>query len=176
MALRALANADVADEVAQEAIVRAFHSLRTTRPGNLGAFVAGIARHVIADVIRARPREASLADVAPDAEPRVLFDPLAALCLASEKARVHEALGRLSPDDRALLQLLFFEELSPTEIAARLRAPPERIRQRKLRAIARLRLAFAAGAAAADRRHAGPSGATTGSAIRDALEPLRSRE
>ena len=176
MALRALGNPDVADEVAQEAIVRAFHSLRTSRPEKLGAFVAGIARHVIADVIRARPREASLADVAPDAEPRELFDPLAALCEASEKARVHEALGRLSPDDRALLKLLFFEELSPTEIAVRLGAPPERIRQRKLRAIARLRRAFAEGAAAARARHAGPSRATIGSGIRDALEPVRSRE
>ena len=176
MALRALGDVDAADEVAQEVIVRAFHALRTSRPEKLGAFVAGIARHVIADVVRARPREASLDGVAQDAEPRELFDPLTALCEASEKARVHEALARLSPDDRALLRLLFFDELSPTEIAARLGAPPDRIRQRKLRAIARLRLAFAEGAAADRARHAASTGATIGSAIRDALEPLRSSE
>ena len=160
MALRALGDAELADEVAQESIVRAFHSLRLSRPERLGPFVAGIARHVIADIIRARPREIRLDDIAPDSEPHTQRDPLMMLCDASEQARVHAALGRLAIPDRDLLHLVYFDGLSPSEIALRLGAPPERIRQRKLRALERLRLAFDRPADSATPRHAGASGAT----------------
>ena len=176
MALRALGDADLADEVAQEAIVRAFHSLRSSRPGKLGPFVAGIARHVIADIIRARPREVPLDDLAPDSEPRTRSDPLATLCDAAEQQRVRQALGQLSQEDRGLLQLVFFEGLSPSEIAQRLGAPPERIRQRKLRALGRLRLAFDQATDSAGPRHVGRSGATVSSTVVGAPETSRSTE
>ena len=160
MALRALGDAELADEVAQESIVRAFHSLRLSRPERLGPFVAGIARHVIADIIRARPREIRLDDLAPDSEPHTVRDALVMLCDASEQARVHAALGLLATPDRDLLHLVYFDGLSPSEIADRLGAPPERIRQRKLRALARLRRAFDHSPDSAMPRHAGGSGAT----------------
>ena len=175
MALRALGNADIAEEVAQESLVRAFHSLRTSRPEKLGPFVAGIARHVIADIIRVRPREVPLDDLAPGFEPQTVRDPLAILCDASEQARVHHALGLLGTEDRELLRLVFFEGLSPTEIAARFGAPPERIRQRKLRALARLRTAFGESPDSATPRHAGPSGATIKSTIPGPPETVEER-
>ena len=174
MALRALGNADLADEVAQESIVRAFHSLRSSRPENLGPFVAGIARHVIADIIRARPREVPLDALAPDSEPRTERDPLTILCDASEQAQVRQALALLAQEDRDLLRLVFFEGLSPSEIAQRLGAPPERIRQRKLRALGRLRLAFDEGAESARQRHASQPGATMKNPAVGAPEALRS--
>ena len=176
MALRALGNSDLADEVAQESIVRAFHSLRSSRPGKLGPFVAGIARHVIADIIRARPREVPLDDLAPDSEPRTRGDPLSILSDAAEQARVHRALGLLAQEDRELLHLVFFEGLSPSEIAQRLGVPPERIRQRKLRAIGRLRLAFDEETESTIPRHASRPGATMKSAAIGAAETLRSTE
>ena len=160
MALRAFGDSELADEVAQESIVRAFHSLRLSRPQRLGPFVAGIARHVIADVIRTRPREVRLDELAPDSEPHTLRDPLVMLCEASEQARVHAALGLLTAPDRDLLHLVFFEGLSPSEVALRVGAPPDRIRQRKLRALARLRIAFDRSPASTPPCHAGPSGAT----------------
>ena len=175
MALRAFGDPDLAGEVAQETIVRAFHSLRSSRPEKLGPFVAGIARHIIADIIRARPREVPLDDLAPDSQPRTQQrDALAVLCDASEQARVHRALGLLAQEDRELLRLVFFDGLSPSEIAQRLGAPPERIRQRKLRALARLRRAFDEGAKSTQLRHASQSGATMKSPATGAPEPLRS--
>jgi len=173
MALQALGNADIADEVAQETIVRAFHSLRSSRPERLGPFVAGIARHVIADIIRARPREVSFENLAPDAEAQSQHDPLAALCDEGEKAQVHEALDLLAARDRELLRLVFFEELSPSQIAQRLGVPAERIRQRKLRALARLRLAFEE---SADPRHDSQLGATIQHGTAGTLKPLRNTE
>ncbi len=176
IALRALGNAELADEVAQETIVRAFHSLRTSRPEKLGAFVAGIARHVIADIIRARPREVPLDALAPDAEPRTQRDMLAMLCDAHEHAQVHQALGLLSHDDRELLRLVFFDGLSPGEIAVRIGAPPERIRQRKLRALGRLRSAFNEAIDSTAPRHVSPPGPTEQKTPIEPLETLRSTE
>ena len=176
MALRALGNAELADEVAQDTIVRAFHSLRTSRPEKLGAFVAGIARHVIADIIRARPREVPLDALAPESEPRTQRDPLTMLCDASEHAQVHQALGLLSHDDRELLRLVFFDGLSPGEIAVRLGAPPERIRQRKLRALGRLRSAFDEATDSTVLRHDSRPGTTEQETPIESLETLRSTE
>jgi len=143
MALRALGDPDAADEVAQETLARAIDVLRCPdRTASLGAYLAGIARHIIADHFRANARVVSIDQV--DAE--VLHvdgpDTLEVLCTQDELARVHHALAELSEDDRELFQLCYFEELTPTAIASRLGVPPERIRQRKLRALQRLRLAF----------------------------------
>lgn len=176
MALRALGTAELADEVAQESIVRAFHSLRSSRPQNLGAFVAGIARHVIADTIRTRSREAPLDELAPGSEPRTQSDPLTLLCDASEHACVRRALDLLSREDRELLRLVFFEGLSPGEIAVRLGAPPERIRQRKLRALGRLRTAFDEATNSAPPRHDRRADTTVHGTPMEARETLRTSE
>jgi RNA polymerase sigma-70 factor (ECF subfamily) len=143
MALRALGDAGLADEVAQETIVRAFHALRSVRPERLGSFVAGIARHVITDIIRARPHDVALHHLAPESEPQTSSNALLLLCDDEEKERIRRTLASMTPEDRDLLRLLYFEGISAADIARRAGVPPERIRQRKLRALERLRQAFA---------------------------------
>ena len=69
-------------------------------------------------------------------------DPLAALVSAAERARLRDALARLSHGDCELLRLSFFEAVTPTQLARRLGEPVERIRKRKSRALERLRRAF----------------------------------
>lgn len=142
MALRALGDLDAADEVAQETLVRALVALRDLTPDRVGAYVAGIARHVIADVSRARQRIVSLEVTPADSLRASAPDPLEVLCSTSEHHRVRQALALLAAEDRELLRLCFFEGQSPTEIAERTGVPAERIRQRKHRALARLREAF----------------------------------
>jgi RNA polymerase sigma-70 factor (ECF subfamily) len=143
MALRGLRDADAADEAAQETLTRALTALAAGRPDDpdrLGAFVAGVARHVIADVHRRSARVLPLdavpepMDTAPNA--------LAIIIRDDERARVRRALDGLVAGDRELLRLCFFEGLEPTEIARRRGEPPERIRKRKERALARLRAAL----------------------------------
>lgn len=174
MALRAFGDADLADEVAQETIVRAFHALRSSRPEILGPFVAGIARHVITDIIRAKQRDVPLEDLSPESEPQTSGDPLFLLCEAGEHARVRQALELLTKDDRDLLRLSFFEGLSSSEIAKRIGAPPERIRQRRHRALARLREAFDRPSEAAPVRHGLPGGATLDTAVGSTADKVRS--
>jgi RNA polymerase sigma-70 factor (ECF subfamily) len=144
MALRALHDADAAEDVAQETLARALAVLRAGRridPEELGAFVGGIARHVIADRHRAQRREVPL-HALPDGPPAVVPDALAALVSADQHARLRKALAGLSAADRELLRLSFFDDLSPSDLARRLGAPAERIRKRKSRALERLRRAF----------------------------------
>lgn len=145
MALRALDDAEAADEVVQETLVRALGVLRSGReldPAELGPFVGGIARHVIADVQRERRRVVSL-DAVPDrGDPAGTEDPLAALVSAGERARLRAALGTLSSGDCEILRLSFFEGLTPGQLAGRLGEPSERVRKRKSRALERLRRAF----------------------------------
>lgn len=145
MALRALGDLEAAEEAVQETLARAFDVLRGGRrldPRELGAFVGGIARHVIVDAHRARQRAVSLESLPDPPAATATDDPLAALVSADERARLRAALGRLSTGDYELLRLSFFEALTPGQLATRLRQPAERIRKRKSRALDRLRRAF----------------------------------
>jgi RNA polymerase sigma-70 factor (ECF subfamily) len=137
IALRSLGSVEDADEVAQESLARAFHAIEEGRletPEKLGAFVTGIARHVIADAHRRRSRT-----IPPGHELAAAGHPV----VADEQAhRVRFALSTLSPTDREVLRLSFYEGLAPAEIAERLAEPAPRVRKRKARALDRLRLAY----------------------------------
>lgn len=143
LALRALGDPHAADDVVQETMARVLAALaKGTRPGHLGAFARGVARHVIADLQRGWRRTPD--ELPPDGAgiPSPNPDALDALVTAEEHARLADALDHLSPADRELLRLVYFEGLAPGELAARLGEPSERIRKRKQRALERLRRAF----------------------------------
>jgi RNA polymerase sigma factor (sigma-70 family) len=145
MALRALGNMAAAEEVAQETLTRALVAVQSGQPRDpdkLPAFVTGIARHVIADTCRDRKRTGSLETLPEGAAALSTPDALSTLISSAEQAAVHAALARLSPEDRELMRLAFFDGLTPGDIAHRLGEPAERIRKRKSRALERLRMAF----------------------------------
>jgi len=145
VALRALGDADLAEDVAQEALSRgiaAAEAGRLTADDNVGAYLHGIARHVIADTRRAQGRELPVpSSLEPPPVPAVA---LGKLVTEDERARVRRALARLSERDREILRLAFYDDLNSAEIAARLDEPAARIRKRKSRAVERLREAFMA--------------------------------
>ena len=147
IALRALGDPEAAEEAAQETLTRAVEALRQGRPReggegeHLGAFVRGIARHVIADMLRARQRTIGLEAVT-EAAGAAPGDALSVLISAEEQDRVRRALTQLSAGDQAILHLSFFEGLTPAEIAERLDEPAPRIWKRKSRALERLRRAL----------------------------------
>lgn len=143
IALSALRDPALAEEVAQEAVARAIAAVAARHKdaiSNLGGFVYGIARHVIADMQRKSSRLAPLSAAADVSEKRV--DALSAAVSEEQQRSVHAALQRLSHADRDVLYLCFFEGLEPTEIANRTGEPPERVRKRKSRALDRLRQIF----------------------------------
>lgn len=145
LALRSLGDADVAEDVAQETLSRALTAIRggSCRIDHLGAFIHGIARHVIADVLRAREHAVDAAVI--DRNMAIGPDPLTAAVTEDERARVHDALTQLSQGDELLLRMSFFEGLTPAEVATRLGEPALRVRKRKSRALARFRQIFLGG-------------------------------
>ncbi len=145
LAVRALGTADAAEEAVQETLARAVAALARDQladPAKLPAFVAGIARHVVIDMIRARRRLVSFEALPSTAHPAHDPDALGVLVTAGEKARVRAALALLAESDRDLLRLCYIEGLAPGEIAERTGEPADRIRKRKSRALERLREAF----------------------------------
>ena len=130
MASRALKDPEAAEEAAQETLVRATEAMREGRPRDpekLGAFVRGIARHVISDALRAGERNSPI-DTAPQGKLSThRQDSLSALITTEERNRVRLALTQLSTGDREILHLSFFEGLTPREIAKRSGEPSFRI-------------------------------------------------
>ncbi|HVO09777.1 MAG TPA: sigma-70 family RNA polymerase sigma factor [Vicinamibacteria bacterium] len=138
-ALRIVRCHDVADDVAQEAFLRAWRSLDrfdTTRP--FGPWVCRIAANLALNHVRSpRTREEALPEE--QAEPRSEAPgPLEAL-LDDEGRRVLDAaLGELPVEQRAVFVLRAFEELSYAEIAAALGLQPGTVMSRLFRARERL--------------------------------------
>ncbi|NIW75629.1 MAG: sigma-70 family RNA polymerase sigma factor [Gemmatimonadetes bacterium] len=145
MALRALGDRDAAKDVAQETLARAVEAVRGGRfreGESFGAFVRGIARHVITDLLRTSGRTRSFETLPDSNKQAASTDALGALISEEEKERLRLALERLSKDDHEILYLSYFEGLTPAQIADREGEPPARVRKRKSRALERLRRAF----------------------------------
>ena len=145
IALRSLSDAEAADEAVQETLARGLAALDDARlrsPEKIGAYFRGIARHVIADVLRERRRTEGLGTVAEVGPASPHPDALAALISREDAVRVRQALGTLTDSARECLQLSFYEGLAPAEIAARLGEPAPRVRKRLSRALQHLRAAL----------------------------------
>lgn len=154
---RALGPGEDARDAVQEVLHRAVAALARGSEihGPLGAFVHGIAQHVIADVLRGRVRTGAnpaAMELVQDGGPT----PLDALIQANERDAMRAALALLDPPDRELLRRCFANGETIADIARATGEPADRIRKRKSRAIARLREILAA------RRHTSGASATTG--------------
>jgi RNA polymerase sigma-70 factor (ECF subfamily) len=159
VALRIVRAHDVADDVAQEAFVRAWQSLDRFDLGRpFGPWVCRIAANLAVNHVRSpRAREEGLPEgrveiPAPDA------GPLAAV-LDSEARRVlDEAVAALPAEQRAVFVLRAAEEMSYAEIAGALGISPGTVMSRLFRARERLARALAPYLGpAAERRKAGAS-------------------
>ena len=138
IALRRLGDLEDARDAAQECMLRLLDRLHRGPPlpeDEIAPVAHGIAKHVIADVLRTRQRVVTLASDAPDQ----CSDALELLVGAEERAALALALASLDPDDRELLRRCFVEGERIGSIAHALGEPAARLRKRKSRALARLR-------------------------------------
>jgi RNA polymerase sigma-70 factor (ECF subfamily) len=159
VALRSLDDPDAADEAVQEALVRGLEALeegRLSNPENLGAYFRGIIRHVIADTLRQRRRTISLERLPefPDENPS--SNALHRLISEEQITAVARVMAELSPQARECLHLSFFQGLPPREVAARLGEPSSRIRQRRSRALKKIREVLLDGKGAGGGHETGP--------------------
>jgi RNA polymerase sigma-70 factor (ECF subfamily) len=132
---------ETAADIAQETLLSVLCALRgrKLRDNNLlPRFVAGTARNLVNNHFRAR--HGSLRPADKPAPPE--WDASRWLIAAEDAALVRRALEQVPPDDRRLLGLIFDRELCTSAIAEELGTTTEAVRQRKHRAIERLRRAI----------------------------------
>lgn len=131
-----------AEDVVQEAFVKAYYALPRFRSGAvfrpwLIAIVANRAR----DKLRARGRQEGLALKVAEARPSgdATPSPEAAAFAEEDHRMVVDALNRLPQRDREVLAYRYFLDLSEAEMAAALHVARGTIKSRLARAQARLR-------------------------------------
>ncbi|MBQ4388056.1 MAG: sigma-70 family RNA polymerase sigma factor [Prevotella sp.] len=142
-AARLLTDRREAEEVAQDAFVKAFRRLPTFRgESSLLTWVQRIAYHEALDRLRRRrPCTVDISDPAVESECRSLASGDEAGLAAEREARIRlmeEAVDRLPPDDQLLLHLFYYEERPLREIAYIMDAEPNTLSQRLRRIRKRL--------------------------------------
>jgi RNA polymerase sigma-70 factor (ECF subfamily) len=134
-------DAQAAEDVAQEAFVRAYRRLRTFRREDpFRPWLLRIVTNLALNEVRSRGRRAGLVQrLGFFASPAV--DPPASVQLeaADEAASLARALADLPDDDRVILHLRFFLDLPEREIAVAIGRPAGTVKSRLHRAGKRLR-------------------------------------
>ncbi|WP_445399684.1 RNA polymerase sigma factor [Streptomyces sp. LE64] len=147
LAVRSLGDAGEAEDVSQQVFLAVWRGRAGYRPerGPLAAWIVGITRRKVADALSARTRRSTLAAAAARVSgPRVPGgDPEAAL----DRVVLAQALRGLTPVQRDLLHLAFYEDLTQSQIARRTGLPLGTVKSHVRRGLHRL------------RGHLGPPGA-----------------
>jgi len=141
VALRVTGSRAEAEEVVQDAMVRAWREAQTfdRARGSAAAWLLTLTRNRAIDVIRARRRrtgyeEHSAAESldAPPSPEREVAD-------AQRAEAVRRAMERLRPEQRSALELAYFSGLSHSEIAAQLQSPLGTVKTRIAQSVKLLR-------------------------------------
>lgn len=133
-------DAAAAEDVAQDAFVRAFRQLHTFRHGEpFRPWLLRIVTNLALNEVRARRRRAGLTGRIGMFADRSADPPDAAVAASDEASALLRAIGELSQDDRVILHLRYYLELPEREIAAVIGKPAGTVKSRLHRAGRRLR-------------------------------------
>jgi RNA polymerase sigma-70 factor (ECF subfamily) len=143
LALRVLGNMGEAEEVVQEAFLAAWRAGHTYDPGrgSTRTWLLTLVRNRAIDAVRARQRR-PVQPLDDTFDPPDSADVPLQAALNVDAARVAEALHRLPPEQRAVIELAYSSGLSHTEIAAKLSVPVGTVKGRIRLGLDRLRLAL----------------------------------
>lgn len=139
MAIARTRDREAARELANDVLMATVQALRngTVRDkGRLGAFIHGIASNLINNRLRVnsrRPPMDALSDDLPGPDGAELLE------RDSDLALLHRGIAGLDPRDRQVLTLTLVNGLGPADIARRTGLTEDAVRQRKSRALKRLR-------------------------------------
>lgn len=143
LGVRMLRDVALAEDMVQETFVRLWRAAPGFDPakGTPGAFIFTIGRRAAIDLIRRRrgdeatPLEEDAATTSPDGLRHEGDDLIASIDL-------HAALARLSAPQREVIDLAYVEDLSQSQIAARLELPLGTVKTRTFHALRTLRQAL----------------------------------
>ena len=140
VALRVLGDTGRAEDVLQEVFLQLWRNPEVfdASRGNMGAWLAVIARNRAIDALRKQRPEDDIADVVVSVEPDLASE--ADRARAAEKVR--GVLGAMPPSQRKALEMAYFEGLTHSEIAAKTGEPLGTIKTRIRAGLTSLRKAF----------------------------------
>jgi RNA polymerase sigma-70 factor (ECF subfamily) len=135
-----------AEDVAQDSFIRAYRSLATYRgDGPFAAWISRIAaRQALARLV-ARAETTPLDDLEATIDPRAEDDPEAFALADEQRDAIHAAVAALPGEQRRVVELRYFGDLSLDEIAATTHQPVGTVKSRLHRGIASLRGRVASG-------------------------------
>ena len=135
-----LRDAGAAEDVAQDAFVRAYQRLHTFRRGEpFRPWLLRIVTNLALNEVRARTRRTGLVGRIGIFAPRSVEPPHAAVAASDEAEALLGAISELPEDDRVVLHLRYYLELPEREIAAAIGKPAGTVKSRLHRAGKRLR-------------------------------------
>ncbi len=135
----------MADDVRQETLFRVLKTLRggagVSQPERFGAFVNSVCNNVLLELLHRKKRDGEPPEDPPEtADHRIDID--GSLISEERKRIVAEVLDDLSPKDRDILRLVFFEDLDRKAICDRLHVEPDYLRVLLHRAKAKFQAAY----------------------------------
>lgn len=145
IAFRLVRQAQVAEEIVQEAFLAVWRSpQRYDRSrGSVRAWLMGTVHHRAVDAVRREESQRRRADRMASADPVVAEDPsddvVAAIDLPRERRLVRRALAELPDEQREVIERMYFDGLSQSQIAERTGIPLGTVKSRTLLAMRRLR-------------------------------------
>ncbi|HEV8681814.1 MAG TPA: sigma-70 family RNA polymerase sigma factor [Actinomycetota bacterium] len=148
LALRILRQPFLADETVQEAFLSVWRDPDRYDPrrGSVRAWLMSAVHHRAVDLVRREEAQRRRADRAPaDAPSEDPAEQVAeAIDIPEERAAVRAALNELPPEQREVIELMYFEGLSQSRVAERTGIPLGTIKSRAVLGMRRMRSSLGA--------------------------------
>jgi RNA polymerase sigma-70 factor, ECF subfamily len=145
LAFRLVRQAQVAEEIVQEAFLAVWRTPERYDParGSVRSWLMGTVHHRAVDAVRREQAQRRRTDQAAALVPSVAEDPtddvVSALDLPRERRLVRKALAGLPDEQRDVIQRMYFDGMSQSQIAERTGLPLGTVKSRALLAMRRLR-------------------------------------
>lgn len=145
LARRVVGQPFLAEEIVQEAFLAVWRNpdRYDGARGSVRSWLMGTVHHRAVDAVRREQAQRRRAEQASEIGPGVVEDPvddlIAAIDLPRERKLVRTALGALPDEQREVIERMYFEGLSQSQIAERTGLPLGTVKSRTLLAMRRLR-------------------------------------
>jgi RNA polymerase sigma-70 factor (ECF subfamily) len=124
--LRVVRDTGIAEDLVQETFLRVWNRVHgfDAQKGSIGPWLLAVARNRAIDYLRsAAGRDRNILEYEENDHPSLYFDMEKGILSSDRARRVKSAVEKLSPNQRQVIELAYFEGLSQTEMAERMGQP-----------------------------------------------------